>query len=67
MVVGTVCIPLLLGDRENSCGGLCGMGGEGSKCESEAANLTSGDQEYIFGTIVMVIIVCSPLLLGDRS
>ena len=55
--------------EEDPCGGVCvGVGGgEGVECESEAADVPSGEHEYIVGTIVTVGTVCSPFLLGDRS
>jgi len=48
-------------------GGVRERGGKGPKCKSEAADFHSGDQEYIFGTMVTVGTIQSPLLLVDYS
>jgi len=53
--------------EEDPCGGMRGRGGKEPECKSEAADFHSGDQEYIFGIIMTVVTIHSPLLLDDQS
>ena len=53
--------------EEDPCGRVRGRGGKGPKCKSEADDFHSGDQEYIVGTILTLVTIHIPLLLGDHS